>query len=392
MWGRGGTRLIGWMHAATEGGEGDARSWAQWHASRSYTVGVEEEVMLLDPDDGWALARGIDDILPRLSPELAAHAAPETQDSVLELATTPHDGVEEAAAQLSAIRARLARELGPLGLRAAGAGTHPVAVWNDVRISGGERHQQVYGSMRELARREPTFGLHVHVGVTDPEDAIALYNRLRCHLPLLLALSANSPYWQGRDTGLSSARTPIFQAFPRVGVPRAFDSYEHYVATVDLLLRSGAFPEPTYLWWDVRPQPRFGTVEVRVMDVQPTSAFTRALVALVQSIASLELEEGYHVDEVVGTIEILVENRFVASRDGMEALLIDPLRETRVPARVELARLLDAAGPHAVALGCADALETVSELSRANGANRQRREFERTGELPAVIAALADDF
>ena len=242
--------------------------------------------MLLDPDDDWSLARGIDDILPKLSPELAAHAAPETQDSVLELATTPHDGVEAAAAQLRALRARLAHELSPLGLRAAGCGTHPVAVWNDVRISGGERHQEVYGSMRELARREPTFGLHVHVGVADAEDAITLYNRLRCHLPLLLALSANSPYWQGRDTGLSSARTPIFQAFPRVGVPRAFGSYEHYVATVDLLLRSGAFPEPTYLWWDVRPQPRFGTVEVRVMDVQPTSAFTRALVALVQSIAA----------------------------------------------------------------------------------------------------------
>jgi carboxylate-amine ligase len=267
-----------------------------------------------------------------------------------------------------------------------------VAVWSDVRISAGERHQQVYGSMRELARREPTFGLHVHVGVADPETAITLYNRMRCHLPLLLALSANSPYWQGRDTGLSSARTPIFQAFPRVGVPRAFSSYQHYVTTVDLLMRSGAFPEPTYLWWDVRPQPRFGTVEVRIMDVQPTSDFTRALVALVQSIARLELEEGYHVDELTGTIEVLVENRFAASRDGMEALLIDPLRETRIPARIELGRLLEAARPHAASLGCGDALESIAELSRANGASRQRGEFERTGELPAVVARLADDF
>ena len=147
--------------------------------------------------------------------------------------------------------------------------------------------------MRELARREPTFALHVHVGVADPEDAVRLANRLRAHLPLLLALSANSPFWQGRDTGLASARTPLFQAFPRVGIPRAFDDYADYVEAVDLLIRCGAFPEPTFLWWDVRLQPRFGTVEVRIMDAQTTVEDTAALVALVQSIARLEVEEGF---------------------------------------------------------------------------------------------------
>ena len=155
-----------------------------------------------------------------------------------------------------------------MGLRAACAGTHPFAVWHDTVVSSGERYQAVYGSMRELARREPTFALHVHVGVPDPEDAIALMNRMRAHLPLLLALSANSPFWQGRDTGLASARTPLFQAFPRVGIPRVFNDYSDYVEAVDLLVRCGSIPEPTFLWWDVRPQPRFGTVEVRIMDAQ----------------------------------------------------------------------------------------------------------------------------
>jgi glutamate---cysteine ligase / carboxylate-amine ligase len=120
-----------------------------------------------------------------------------------------------------------------------------------------------------------------------------LYNRLRGHLALLLALAANSPFWQGRDTGLASARVPIFQAFPRVGVPRHFGDYSDYVETVDLLMRCGVFPEPTFLWWDVRPQPRFGTVEVRVMDAQTRVRTTQTLIALLQSIASLELEEGY---------------------------------------------------------------------------------------------------
>ena len=192
------------------------------------------------------------------------------------------DGGGAAARAAATCAGALDERAGPLGLRRASAGTHPFAVWHETVVSSGERYQAVYGSMRELARREPTFALHVHVGVPDPEDAIALANRMRAHLPLLLALSANSPFWQGRDTGLASARTPLFQAFPRVGIPREFDDYDDYVETVDLLIRCDAFPEPTFLWWDVRPQPRFGTVEVRIMDAQTTVAETAALVALVQ--------------------------------------------------------------------------------------------------------------
>ena len=146
--------------------------------------------------------------------------------------------------------------------------------------------------MRELARREPTFALHVHVGVRRTRGAIRLTNRMRAHLPLLLALSVNSPFWQGRDTGLGSARTPLFQAFPRVGIPRAFKDYADWVEAVDLLIRCDAFPEPTFLWWDVRPQPRFGTVEVRILDAQTTVAETAALAALVQCIAKLEVRGG----------------------------------------------------------------------------------------------------
>jgi YbdK family carboxylate-amine ligase len=240
----------------------------------------------------------------RGSPTLAAQVSRETQDAVLELTTRPHGAAQSAAAEASDLRARLSADLEPLGLQAASAGTHPCALWTETRIASGERHQSVYGSMRELARREPTFGLHVHVGVSDPESAITLHNRLRPHLPLLLALSANSPFWQGRDSGLASAGTPIFQVFPRVGPPRAFADYADYVEAVDRLLRCDAFPDPTYLWWDVRPQPKFGTVEVRIMDVQSESWATSALTALVQMIARLELEEGYHSHEVAGGPEV----------------------------------------------------------------------------------------
>ncbi len=366
--------------------------WAEWNPSRPFTVGLEEEVMLLDPDDGWALACRIDEVLPGLSAELRPQVTAETQDAVLELATAPHERSDDAAAQARELRATLARELAPMGLRPGCAGTHPGAVWTETRIAGGARHQLVYGAMRELARREPTFGLHVHVGVSDPDAAIILHNRMRTHLPLLLALSANSPYWQGRDSGLASARTPIFQAFPRVGTPRGFDSYDEYVDTVDRLIRCQAFPDPTFLWWDVRPAPKFGTVEVRIMDVQIDSASTAALVALVQSIARLELEEGYHTDPVAGNMEVLVENRFLASRDGLEAQLIDPVTERRVPVGVATGRLIDAARPHAEALGCVAALESVADLARRNGAERQRSLVTADDDLTSLVRALARGF
>jgi carboxylate-amine ligase len=366
--------------------------WARWAGGRAYTLGVEEEVMLLDPAQHWSLAQRIDDVMPRLSSSLTPRVAAETHGSAIELATEPHDDVDGVMAQLSHLRAALADELAPLGLRAASAGTHPAAIWSDMRIAGGARHQEVYGSMRELARREPTFALHIHIGVGDAEAAIGLYNSLRGHLALLLAISANSPFWQGRDTGLASARVPIFQAFPRVGTPRAFDNYDHYVETVDLLLRCGAFPEPTFLWWDIRPQPRFGTIEVRIMDAQTRLRSTRALVALLQSVAHLELTEGYLSAEAIGSPEMLAENRFIASRDGFDAQLIDPIAEVRVPVQQLLERLMDAARPHADALGCRDALESVPETLRETGTAEQLRIFNERGELADVVEALSADF
>jgi carboxylate-amine ligase len=312
--------------------------------------------------------------------------------SALELATGVHEGVAAAAVELRGLRTSLEQQLACLGLLVAGAGTHPFAVWHQTVVSSGSRQQLVYGSMRELARREPTFALHVHVGIADPKRAIRVANRMRAHLPLLLALSANSPFWQGRDTGLASARTPLFQAFPRVGIPRAFVSYEEYVAAVDLLIRCEAFPEPTFLWWDVRPQPRFGTVEVRIMDTQSTMAETAALVALIQSLARLEAQEGYASEELLSSPEVLAENRFLAARDGAEVSLVDPGTERRVPVRTVLGDVLQAALPHARALGCEDELSTVPGLLERPPAARQLRLARRPDRLPGLVRELAAAF
>jgi carboxylate-amine ligase len=209
---------------------------------------------------------------------------------------------------------------------------------------------------------------------------------------MLLALSANSPFWQGRDTGLASARTPLFQAFPRVGIPRAFDSYSEYVEVVDLLIRSGALPEPTFLWWDVRPQPRFGTVEVRIMDAQTTVADSAALVALVQSLARLECEDGYACEQLLAAPEVLDENRFVAARDGVEANLIQPRLGRAVPVRELVPQVIEACQPHARALRCERELEHVVLLTERPPAARQLLQARDPARLPGLVRALANGF
>jgi carboxylate-amine ligase len=365
--------------------------WAHWAQNgRPLTVGVEEEVMLLDPIS-WSLAQAIDEVLPRLPPEVAPQVHPETHAGAAELATGVHETVSGAVEELGMLRRGLQGTAEGLDLAVASAGTHPFAVWRETTLSRGERYELVYGSMRELAKREPTFALHVHVGVTDPERAIVAVNRMRSHLPLLLALSANSPFWQGRDSGLASARTPVFQAFPRVGIPRTFTNYDDYVQAVDLLINLDAFPEPTFLWWDVRPQPRLGTIEVRIMDAQTTLYTTGALVALVQCLVALELDGGY-ADDRAAAPEVLVENRFLAARDGVGAHLIDPAARRRVPVTEMIATLLEVCAPYAEELRCQEELGRVEALLREPPDRQQLRVARRPGRLPGLVAGLAHDF
>jgi carboxylate-amine ligase len=238
--------------------------------------------------------------------------------------------------------------------------------------------------MRELARREPTFGLHVHVAVPEPEMALRALNAIRGHLPVFLALSANSPFWQGRDSGLASARTPVFQAFPRTGPPRWFADYADYVEAIDVLVRCDAIPEPTFLWWDARLQPRFGTLEVRIMDAQIAVADTAAIAALVQCLVRLESER--EPAEPMSA-EVLSENRFLAARDGMEARLVEPAVWGLRPVRDRLAELVEACVPVARELGCAAELADVARLAEEPGAALQRAMTS-----GGVVEALSDEF
>ena len=363
-------------------------AWAAWNHDRSagaWTSGIEEEVMLLSPDT-WLPASRCEDVLGALPADVAECARAETHGSALELATTPSRTIAEAASELAALRVALASTLDGLGLRAASAGTHPTARWEDVDVSPGARYQFVHASMRELARREPTFGLHVHVAVSDAETALRALNAMRLHLPVLLALSANSPFWQGRDSGLASARTPAFQAFPRTGPPRWFPDYAAYVEAIDVLVRCDAIPEPTFLWWDARLQPAFGTLEVRIMDAQTRVEDTAAIAALVQCLVRTEAEPGEDPPEV------LSENRFIAVRDGMASELMVAPDWQRRPIADILDEVLDACAPAARELDCVAELAHVPALAALPGATRQREMAERAGSLEGLVQVLSDDF
>ncbi len=358
-------------------------------SARVTRSGVEEELMLLAPSD-WSLAQSSDVVLAGLSDELSAHTSPETHAGVVELATGVHHDVDGAVAELASLRRWLSLELDAVGLTVAAAGTHPFTTREETEVSGAARYRALDDLLRVLARREPTMALHVHVGVPAPMDAIRVLNGLRRSIPVLLALSANSPFWRGDDTGFASARTPIFQAFPRAGPPRFFADYFDYIAAVDALIEPGAVPDPSFLWWDVRLQPALGTVEVRVMDAQSTVREVAPLVALVQSLARLELEGD--TSPAAPGAEVLAENRFLAARDGMDARLIDPAARTLVPVRETLEALLAECRPHAVALGCAQALDGVRCLAAATGADRQRAFAAGPGNLDDLVASLAERF
>ena len=361
--------------------------WAEWpeepHSSL-YAVGIEEELMLVD-EDGRMSFRG-EEVLESVANRMD-FCSLETHASVVEVETSPQPTVANAVAALGGVRNLLIEPLASLGLRAAGAGTHPLATWVETQVPEQDRYQEVLETMRELARREPTMAMHIHVALPSEDAAISALNGIRERLPLILALSANSPFWQARDSGLASTRTSLFGAFPRTGLPPHFESYEEWAARVDFMMRCGAIPEPTFLWWDARLQPRYGTIEIRIADTQSRLDAVAALVALTQCLVK-EAVEGEVSDHA--RREVVAENRFVASRDGVDAKLIDPRTESLVPLSEWVQEALESCEPHARELGCETELARVRGLCEANGAVRQREVFRRDG-IEAVAPWLADE-
>ncbi len=244
--------------------------------------------MILDAES-LDLANAIESLL---EPAPAGEIKPELMESVLEVSTDPCANTTEAGDQLRALRNQVSATAAAKGMAIGSAGTHPFAMWEDQRIVARSRYRDLISALRFVARQELIFGMHVHVGIDDPDKAIHVANGMRVHLPLLLGLSANSPFWRADPTGLASTRVPIFRAFPRTGIPPAYDDWDDYVRRIEFMMTAGVIEDYTFLWPDVRPHPMFGTVEVRVMDSQTRIEHTLGLAALVQALAR-ELSEHY---------------------------------------------------------------------------------------------------
>jgi carboxylate-amine ligase len=276
------------------------------------------------------------------------------------------------------------------GLAIGSAGTHPFAMWEDQRIVARPRYRDLISALRFVARQELIFGMHVHVGIDDPDKAIHVANGMRVHVPVLLALSANSPFWRGDRTGLLSTRTPIFRAFPRVGMPPAFKDWADYERQVEFMVSSGVMEDYTYLWYDVRPHPNLGTVEIRVCDSQTRVEHTIALTALIQAMVH-ELVEHFDAGSELAEYpwQMLDENKWLAARHGLDGEIVDLPSNERVTTTALTRRLLERLEPHAQQLGAADALDGIRDLlERGNGGSRQIVVYEANYDLNEVMAEI----
>src|ERR687885_2932313 len=297
----------------------------------SYTLGIEEELMIVDAET-FELVNGIETMLESVSPDTKGDVKPELMESVLEISTTPCKNTREAGEQLRELRRKVQQTANSKGLAIGSAGTHPFAMWEDQRIVGRTRYRDLIAALRFVARQELIFGQHVHVGVDDPDKAIHVANGMRVPLPLLLALSANSPFWRADETGLLSTRTPIFRAFPRVGIPPTYKNWEEYAKRITFMTESRVIEDYTYLWYDVRPHPNLGTVEIRVGDAQTRIEHTLGLAALIHAMVK-EIAEHFEAGKRLSRYPhpMLDENKWLAARHGLEGNLVHLPKKERVP-------------------------------------------------------------
>ena len=366
----------------------------QFGSSDPYTLGVEEEYMLLDPET-WDLVQHIDSMLSRVTDDgqFEARINPELMQSVLEITTPVCHTAAEVHDHLRALRSYVAEIARKEGCRFGSAGTHPFSLFERQRITAKDRYRQLVNQLQYIARSELIFGMHVHAAVDGPDKAIALSNAISAHLPQLLALSASSPFWRGEPTGLVSSRQMIFSAFPRSGVPPRFASYDAFAEVIGQLERTGCIADYTHIWWDIRPHPRLGTLELRICDAVTRVEDAVALAAYYQGLVKLYSEEFDRRGELPSYHRILVtENKWLAARYGLEAPIMDLAtgRRNRTPLGQLVRRTLREIEPHARELGSDRELEGIRDiLARGNGADQQLRVWNANRDIVEVVRDLA---
>lgn len=352
------------------------------------TIGVELELQLVDADS-LELSNSASQLIDRLPNDLDEWVKPELMESYLEINTHVCRTVREVGADLKAKLTAVDRMADELGLRVFWAATHPFSSWRKQQITATERYHRLVDLMQDVARRLVTFGLHVHIGVDTGDKAIMVCDRLLRHLPLLLALSSNSPFWEGRNTGLQSNRSKIMEGLPTAGLPPRMRNWSEYVWLVNHLVDTGFINSIREIWWDIRPHNDFGTVEVRILDMPPRLEQVLALTAFVQCLVqaiSEEIDEGtYQSDSHPMMVQ---QNKWRATRFGAEAQLVDS-RDYQQRSVQEMAdRLIELLLPTAERLDCVAELQSVSRLPSSTGARQQLAIYEKTGSRREVVRQM----
>ena len=337
-----------------------------------------------------AARSGASKILADLPPDLEGSVKPEFFQCYIELNTKICRDVAEVRDDLTSKTHVVGEIAGRHGLRLFWSGTHPFSPWQNQDLTPNERYEKLIEWLQETARRLVTFGQHVHVGVDSGDKAIMICDRILQHLPTLLALSVNSPFWQGRNTGLHSQRTKVMEMLPTAGLPPLMRNWSEYTWLLNSMIETGFIETIRELWWDVRPQPEFGTVEVRICDVPTNLDEVLGLTALIQCLVhdlSREIDQGtYQFDCHPFLIR---QNKWRACRYGMDAKLVDASTHQAVPARKVVHALVDRLRPCAVDLGCDSFLEIVRDMAeRPTGSTRQLRIYEETGNLAEVVRRM----
>jgi carboxylate-amine ligase len=353
------------------------------------TLGVELELQLVDAET-MGLRSAIAEIMAPLPEDLKGSVKPELMQCYLEINTGICRTVAEVERDLAAkIRAVQAIAAG-VGLRLFWGATHPFSPWFQQEVTPDERYLGLIDLLQETARRLVTFGLHVHVGVDSGDKAIMICDRIMSHLPTLLAISTNSPFWTSRDTGLHSHRVKVMEGLPTAGLPPLMRNWSEYVWLLNHMVETGFIKTIREIWWDVRPHHNFGTVEIRICDMPPDLPSVLGLTALVQCLVhqlSEEIDRGTYQFDCHPTM--VRQNKWRACRYGLDAQLVNPSSRKPSPVRTIVRELVNDLGATALALDCRPYLDSnLDRIEQPSGSERQRATFERTGDLAEVVRQM----
>lgn len=352
----------------------------------TFTIGVEEEFQIIDGETR-DLVSHVSKIIEGGKATLNESIKYEMHESVIEMETGICQNIKEVKAELTCLRRRLVKTAHDNGLRVSGGGTHPFSDWKVNKITAAERYDKIVNDLGDVARENLIFGLHVHIGIPDREEGIRIQNVMRYFLPHIYALSTNSPFWIGRNTGFKSYRQEVFAKFPRTGLPSYFGSLAEFDAYVNLMIKTETIDNAKKIWWDLRVHPFYPTIEFRICDMPLTIDETVCLAAIMQSLVA-KIYKMHQQNTSFRSYRrlLLTENKWRASKQGIEAHLIDFGKEKSVPYKDLLEELLTFVDDVVDELDCREEVEYAREIMKmGTGADRQLKVFHETGSLQEVV-------